>query len=285
MSVPIASAACAKSLIVSFKPAARSADWPDRPEDERPRRHMDAGNEFRRLTVRADAVALLGIGAILDQRREITGSDQTASARHAFVLRSLKHPQEVLTLKRVYRQRAYLIGAYASRRDRVENLAARIAQSHNNALTDHYRAQAEELVTRDQDEEGVEHGQHVGDAFPMADVFVNAADPRQTKREIERFVEVLFGAPFVTPAPRRYMELFSMPRRKDDDGTAVRWSAAGSQPRLAETDQTYLVRELEELKELRSILADSENAGRTRAKRRMARQGLRKRRKGQARSA
>jgi hypothetical protein len=61
-------------------------------------------------------------------------------------------------------------------------------------------------------------------------------------------------APFVGVAPRRYMELFTMPRRKTDDGRAVAWNATSAEPRLSDNDLTYLLREREELGELQAIL-------------------------------
>jgi cytidine deaminase len=68
---------------------------------------------------------------------------------------------------------------------------------------------------------------------------------------IGRQVEFL---PFVGVAPRRYMELFSMVRRKNEDGTAAVWKAATAEPRIAENDPTYLVREEEEFGKLKAIL-------------------------------
>jgi len=63
---------------------------------------------------------------------------------------------------------------------------------------------AERLVSRDQDEEGIQHGQHLGSAFPMADVFVAASDPRQMRTQIDRFIQLVFGAPFSTPTKEEY---------------------------------------------------------------------------------
>jgi cytidine deaminase len=60
--------------------------------------------------------------------------------------------------------------------------------------------------------------------------------------------------PFVGVAPRRYMEVFTMPRRKTDDGLAIVWKAASAEPRLPDNDLTYLVRERQALGELQAIL-------------------------------
>jgi hypothetical protein len=66
--------------------------------------------------------------------------------------------------------------------------------------------------------------------------------------------------PFVGIAPRRYMELFSMPLRKTDDGLAITWNAPSAAPRLPESDLTYLVREREEFGKLQVILEQKKDA-------------------------
>jgi cytidine deaminase len=58
--------------------------------------------------------------------------------------------------------------------------------------------------------------------------------------------------PFIGIAPRRYIDLFTMVTRKQDDGTVVSWERANAPPRFAPDDPAYLQREYEELKSLRS---------------------------------
>src|SRR5438093_13770043 len=53
-----------------------------------------------------------------------------------------------------------------------------------------------------QDEKGVDNsqfGQNVRDAFPMADVFVNASDPSSLRDAINRVVDLIFGYPYYSP--------------------------------------------------------------------------------------
>jgi hypothetical protein len=77
--------------------------FPAGPEDERIKAHMRAGTQFRKRLERGDAVVRLGIGAVRNLRSEITGNDEPIpiTTRHAFVLRSLKHEDEVKTLRRI----------------------------------------------------------------------------------------------------------------------------------------------------------------------------------------
>ncbi len=62
---------------------------------------MTAGDEFRERTVRNDAMAILGIGEIIQQRKEASVPRGGIIQRRAYILRSLKHPDEAETLRAV----------------------------------------------------------------------------------------------------------------------------------------------------------------------------------------
>jgi cytidine deaminase len=64
----------------------------DAPSYDRYYTHMEAGNEFRGLLGRGDAVAMLAIGAIREIRQEKNGDVNRPVDRHAYLLKSLKHP-------------------------------------------------------------------------------------------------------------------------------------------------------------------------------------------------
>lgn len=174
-------------------------DLPEAPEDLRIQKHMDAGNKLRQALGRGDAMALLSIGAIRDERESITGDANTPAPRHVWVLRSLKNPAEVATLRTIYGRSFFLIGAYCPRSLRVQNLAMRIAASNNDLQSGRHRSEAEDLIRRDESEVGNKLGQNVRDTFPMADVFVDVSDKEEARRAIQRFVEIIFGHPFHTP--------------------------------------------------------------------------------------
>lgn len=53
---------------------------------------MSAGDEFRERTSRNDAMAILGIGEIIQQRTEARVPHGGIIQRRAYILRSLKHP-------------------------------------------------------------------------------------------------------------------------------------------------------------------------------------------------
>ena len=165
------------------------------PENERIAKLMDAGTKLREVSERGDAVALLAIAEIRRIRlEELSGTTES----NAYILRSLKHPHEVQTLRSVYGRGFYLISAYTPRDARVSAMAEKITRSqHGNPV--HAREMAEAIVERDEQEEDKDLGQDVKDAFPLADLFIDARDKNSFEPEIRRFVELVFGYLFHTP--------------------------------------------------------------------------------------
>jgi deoxycytidylate deaminase len=165
---------------------------------------MDGGDRLRKRLGSGDAVALLGLGAVRRARRRSSGRPNKPAQRRAYILRSLKHPAEVELLRSVYGSRLFIVAAYSARGTRVKQLAADIAASYQSPLSSGYLDRAEALATRDEAEEDREFGQRVRDTFPLADVFVDATDPQELERSLERFIEGIFGFPFHTPTREEY---------------------------------------------------------------------------------
>jgi len=82
-------------------------------------------------------------------------------------------PEEVDTLRRLYGQSFYLIGAYSPREGRVVTLAESIASSRHQQNTEQFRTEAEELIEKDRADHGERLGQAVQKTFPEADIFIN----------------------------------------------------------------------------------------------------------------
>jgi cytidine deaminase len=170
---------------------------------------MDAGSDVRRETGRGDALALLTVAEIRRQRTEANRrthpewSDEKHSKTHlprtAYIVRSLKNPAEIQTLRDVYGRAFFVVSAHSPRPTRVTNLAHHICASANGSDAEKYRDKAERLVSRDESE-GHKLGQNVRDCFPLADLFVDLGNPTGAADSIARFVEILFGHPFHTPA-------------------------------------------------------------------------------------
>lgn len=166
--------------------------------DERANARMTFGNEVR-AAIGLDGLALVTVGEIQRQRRDQQdGQADKPIARAAYLIRSLKTPDEVKKLREVYSSSCYIVATYASRDVQLDTLARQIGRSHHSA-SDGFRAQAEALILRDESERGVENGQNLRDTFPLADVFLDGRDSEALKASATRFVEILFAHPFRTP--------------------------------------------------------------------------------------
>lgn len=151
------------------------------------------GNELRTQTQRGDVLALHAISEISDKRTVIEvegGSHRQPQYKTAHLLRSLKHPREVETLRRVYGAGFFLIGVHAPASARFKYLSKELGMT---------KEQAREVLARDQEEED-KYGQHTRDTFHLSDVFVRDGDLDQ----LERFFNLLFGSPFITPTLDEY---------------------------------------------------------------------------------
>lgn len=174
---------------------------PPHQEDHRVKYYMDRGTELCEQLGRGDALALLSINEISRIRAEMTGDPFHGAARVGYVLRSLKRKKEVETLRAIYGDRFILVAGYASQHDRLAHLARAIARSHHDPNHRTYFSQAQALLDIDYKEQERSLGQNVSSVFPQADVFVPVDDAELAKKEIVRFIELLFGNTFHTPRP------------------------------------------------------------------------------------
>ncbi|HEV7922921.1 MAG TPA: deaminase [Thermoanaerobaculia bacterium] len=168
----------------------------DAPEEARVASLMDAGNAIRRLCGNAAAAASIGIAEIRGRRARNGG----APARRAYIIRSLKRPEEVQLLRRVYGPGFFLIGVNVPRPARIESLARRIARSHQQTPASRnfakHIASAEALAAREEDEDHDAYGQRLRDVFQLCDLFVSPAAPFE---QIHRFVRLILGDLGETP--------------------------------------------------------------------------------------
>lgn len=169
------------------------------PEDVRYQKYMDAGTRLRETVGRGDALAMLALADIQDKREDLSGDKVEPAPRTAYILRSLKHPDEVKSLRSIYGPRFVLVAAYSPHEKRVQALANRIAESRDDFHHRSYRANAEELIQRDESEVGTKLGQKLRTTYPLADVFLDTSNPEFFKSSLSRFVELLFGNLFHTP--------------------------------------------------------------------------------------
>lgn len=163
-----------------------------KPEFERLQSFMDAGNELRGKAQRGDYLALSAIAEIA-KNREKEGDCPKPKSKYAYILRSLKHPDEVMALREVYGAGFFLLGVNAPRESRLNYLINDKGISKENA---------ENLIARDEHEDEV-HGQQTREAFELADAFI-ATNQCNYKRQIWRILDLLFGHPYITPTFDEY---------------------------------------------------------------------------------
>jgi cytidine deaminase len=172
-------------------------------EEDRVWRHMDAGDQLREDSGRDDAVAALGITYMSEYRSERFAKAPAGAT--AFVFDSLKHPAEVETMQRIYRDRFSLISVHSPTAKRLDAMADRIAISHGepeNAAG--YRPQAEKIMARDEHDDEHRFGQNVREAFTLGDVYVANHPDGELQAGVSRYFRLFFGDPFLTPSRDEY---------------------------------------------------------------------------------
>lgn len=156
-------------------------------EDQRIDSYMTAGDEARKKSERGDILAALAINEMNQAR--LDGGPLPAIAH---VLRSLKHPEEVQLLRNVYGEGFYLVGIFSS-------WSKRLMYFERKGIR---QIDAQRLINRDESEE-FDWGQQTRDAFHLADVFIDA-DKDDVESQISRFLDIIFGKPFLTPTRAEY---------------------------------------------------------------------------------
>ncbi|HEU4656918.1 MAG TPA: anti-phage dCTP deaminase [Capillimicrobium sp.] len=167
---------------------------------------MTAGNMLRHHWGEGQALARLAIEQIRRRR------DASRAIRSAYVLRSLKRPEEVRLLRDVYRGQFVLIGCHTPREVRIRQLADQIAKTRGSSALEPHRSHAERLADRDEHERGrtttpvaqrkwfKDYGQSVEETFPLADAYITLQPRAEARRAVRRFCDLLLGSPFISPS-------------------------------------------------------------------------------------
>jgi deoxycytidylate deaminase len=152
-------------------------------EYERIKSLMEAGDK-RRKDTELNSILAYGAATLISKSRDET------TPKRAYIINSLKHPDEVEALRKIYGQGFYLFGVHADKKRRLHYL------TNDKNLTD---VQAIELTDIDEDEK-VKHGQRTRDTFHLADFYINfGKNDDQVKNTIQRFLELIFSHPYKNP--------------------------------------------------------------------------------------
>jgi deoxycytidylate deaminase len=178
--------------IFSIEPPAKNDKRGLSKEAKRINGLMHAGNYLRLTSKKGEFLALAAASAI----RKLRPSEPVESVllKRVHVIRSLKHPDEVRALRRIYGGGFFLIGVTVSEKERRSYLRDDKGCSPK---------EVDDLLERDEheedpqyvDENGQNYGQRTRDTFQLADVFIRLDD----EKGLERFLELVFGCPFKTP--------------------------------------------------------------------------------------
>jgi len=157
--------------------------------------HQELGDKLRQVLGNA-AMAKLAMAMIGDARkkRQKSGADE----RLAWVVRSLKRPEEVKEFRRVYGARFILMSLHIPEATRLK-AASRRLQRTSPITGARFDVKAVEEIARDLEDAERDYGQNMRHTFPEADFFVDAGSPRALTNSVSRVVQVIFGDPFATP--------------------------------------------------------------------------------------
>jgi len=167
-------------------------------EDDRINALMNAGNDLRKQAETGDAALQLGVLELTKLRAQQRDDKEGA----IYVFWSLKHPDEVNTLREIYKASCHIISVYAPRHIRRTILCNKILKDKPAIAKKELNRRVDDLIDRDQSEAGIEHGQKVRDAFYLADLFIDGTGDVRT--QIARYFRLLFGDPFITPSSDEY---------------------------------------------------------------------------------
>lgn len=157
-------------------------------EYERIKELMNRGDSLRGKT---QDNGILAYGAA----KKIKESRAGSQSKLAYIINSLKHPDEVHALRKIYGQGFYLIGVHAEEKRRIHYLTEDKGISPQQAV---------ELTSIDEDEK-ITHGQRTRDTYHLSDFYLDFRSSEDyIKNSIQRFLELIFGNPYLNPTFDEY---------------------------------------------------------------------------------
>lgn len=172
-----------------------AVEYNQQDEFERITKLMDAGNSARE-TAGDNSILALGAAMHIAAKRV----ERAPQYHTAFIIDSLKRPEEVERLRKIYPGGFVLLGVHAEERRRLEALCDRGIDEER----------AAQLIKRDADENLKKCGQRLERTFYLSDFFVRVNGNDDLLRcELKRIIELLFGHPFHTPSFDEYAMYFA----------------------------------------------------------------------------
>ena len=143
------------------------------------------------------AVAALAVREVMKRR----GAAEPGHQKVAYLLDSLKHPDEVKLLRQVYDSSFRLVAVHCERSRRERRLISdKKSVAKFNGVPE---AKVQSFMDRDEEDSDQKHGQQVRETFHIADFFldnnIDSANGASLTGDIERFLNLLLGTNLVRP--------------------------------------------------------------------------------------
>ncbi len=158
---------------------------------------LQNGGDTLRRQYGHHAVAALAVREVIKRR----GTAEPGHQKVAYLLDSLKHPDEVKLLRQVYDSSFRLVAVHCERTRRERRLISdKKSGAKFNGVPE---AKVRSFMDRDEEDSTQKHGQQVRETFHIADFFLDnnadAANGASLTGDIERFLNLLFGTDLVRP--------------------------------------------------------------------------------------
>ncbi|WP_177200215.1 anti-phage dCTP deaminase [Sphingomonas rubra] len=123
----------------------------------------------------------------------------------AFIIRQIKRPEEVKLLRSVYGKQFIFVSAYGPVEERTKVVFDKIKQTLPiTTKSSKVTSFAEALINKDASEDADDYGQHLRDAFHLADVFIDGMAAAPMRLKIDRFINALFGLNELAPTKAEF---------------------------------------------------------------------------------
>jgi len=175
----------------------------DKPSEARFNSYIEFGNRLREISGDKAICASLVIDKIAKSRGDDLKERQHGE-KVAYIIHQFKRKEEIDLLRTVYGKLFFQISVYSSKGERAEAFSQRIARDHKSTDLDKYRANADQLIKLDEDQEEDQNGQRVRDVFHLADFIINVDIPASQSDQLDRFIKLIFGSTILSPTAIEY---------------------------------------------------------------------------------
>lgn len=164
---------------------------------DRANKLMDQGNNLRK-EAKCNWILAAGIASYINAKH----TNREPVPKTAYIIDSLKHPEEAEKLREIYPAGFYLFAINESEDSRCKYLIDNKNIGRNDARM---------LIQRDMNE-SASYGQHTRDVFELADFHLSANVNEKNSKDktpslelqINRILDLIFGHPFTTPTFDEY---------------------------------------------------------------------------------